>query len=64
MVGPPSCMLMRDGFSIVGCGLRLSGWIFMIISWTFILSMLVFCYSRIFKKDIGDGSEILKRLKK
>lgn len=35
--------------------MKLSGWIFMIISWAFILSMLVFCYSRIFKKGLGGG---------
>ncbi len=45
--------------------MKLSGWVFMIISWSFILCMLGFCYSRIFKKGIdGDDSEILKRLKR
>ncbi|MFA5224122.1 MAG: hypothetical protein WC431_03025 [Candidatus Omnitrophota bacterium] len=44
--------------------MRLSGWLFMVISWTFILSLLVFCYSRIFKENMGNDSEILKRLKK
>jgi hypothetical protein len=37
----------------------------MIISWTFILSMLVFCYSKIFKKGLGDEDpKVLKRFKK
>lgn len=33
--------------------MKLSGWIFMIVSWTFILSLATFCFSRIFKKDLG-----------
>lgn len=45
--------------------MKLSGWIFMILSWVVILSMLVFCYSRIFKKGLGgEDSKTLKRLKK
>jgi hypothetical protein len=32
--------------------MKLSGWIFMIISWSFILSLGIFCFSRIFKKRI------------
>lgn len=43
----------------------MSGWVFMIVSWTCILSMLVFCYSRILKKGhAGENSKIIKRLKK
>ncbi|MBI5050564.1 MAG: hypothetical protein HZC11_06795 [Nitrospirae bacterium] len=42
-----------------------SGWIFMIISWSFIIGMLIFCYSRIFRKDLGgEDSKTLKRLRK
>lgn len=37
--------------------MKLSGWIFMIISWTFILSIAVFCFSRIFKKGLGGDTE-------
>jgi choline-glycine betaine transporter len=37
--------------------MRLSGWIFMIISWTFILSLAMFCFSRIFKKGLGGEDE-------
>jgi len=45
--------------------MKLSGWIFMIISWTFILGLLVFCYSRILRKGLGgEDSKALKRLKK
>jgi len=45
--------------------MSLSGWLFMIISWTFILSVVVFCYNRIFQKGLGgEGSKTLKRLKK
>jgi len=33
--------------------MKLSGWIFMILSWTFILSLLTFCFTRIFKKGLG-----------
>jgi choline-glycine betaine transporter len=33
--------------------MKLSGWIFMILSWTFILSLATFCFSRIFKKGLG-----------
>ena len=38
----------------------------MIISWTFILSMLIFCFSRIFRKGLGgeDSERTLKRLQK
>lgn len=45
--------------------MKLGGWIFMIISWAFILSMLIFCFSRIFRKGLGGkDSETLKRLRK
>ena len=45
--------------------MKLSGWIFMIISWSFIIGMLIFCYSRIFRKGLGgEDSKIFKRLKK
>ena len=45
--------------------LKLSGWIFMIISWTCILSLAAFCFSRIFKKGIGsEDSKTIKGLKK
>jgi len=30
--------------------MKLSGWIFMIFSWTMILGMGIYCFSRIFKK--------------
>jgi len=41
--------------------MKLSGWIFMIISWTFILSLATFCFSRVLKKGLGDeNSEKLK----
>ena len=33
--------------------MKLSGWIFMIISWTFILGLATFCFTRIFKKGLG-----------
>jgi len=33
--------------------MKLSGWIFMIISWSFITGMAIFCFSRIFKKGLG-----------
>jgi len=33
--------------------MKLSGWIFMMLSWTFILSLATFCFSRIFKKGLG-----------
>jgi len=33
--------------------MHLAGWIFMIISWAVILSILAFCFSRIFKKGLG-----------
>jgi hypothetical protein len=46
--------------------MKLSGWIFMILSWGFIIGMAIFCFSRIFKKglDGGDSEKMLKRLKK
>jgi hypothetical protein len=45
--------------------MRFSGLIFMIISWSFIIGMLIFCYGRIFKKGLGgEDSKTLKRLKK
>jgi choline-glycine betaine transporter len=42
--------------------MKLSGWIFMIISWTAILSLAVFCFSRIFKKGLG-GKDSKKKEK-
>lgn len=37
----------------------------MIISWCFIIGMLIFCYSRIFRKGIdAEESKALKRIKK
>jgi choline-glycine betaine transporter len=45
--------------------MKLSGWIFMIISWSFIIGMAIFCFSRIFKKGLGgEDAKTLKRLKK
>jgi hypothetical protein len=45
--------------------MRISGWIFMIISWGAIISLLIFCYSRIFRQGIdGRESKTLKRIKK
>jgi len=45
--------------------MKLSGWIFMIISWGMILSLAVFCFNRIFKKGLGgENSKALKRIKK
>jgi hypothetical protein len=35
----------------------MSGWIFMAISWTLILSLATFCFSRIFKKGLDVGKE-------
>jgi len=35
--------------------MRLSGWIFMAIAWTLILSLATFCFSRIFKKGQDKG---------
>lgn len=41
------------------------GWIFMILSWSFIIGLLIFCYSRIFSKGLGgEENKALKRLKK
>jgi hypothetical protein len=37
--------------------MKLSGWIFMILSWTFILSLATFCFTRIFKKGLGGDDE-------
>ena len=37
--------------------MKLSGWIFMILSWTFIISLATFSFSRIFKKGLGGESE-------
>ncbi len=31
--------------------MKLSGWIFMLLSWGIILSMAIFCFGRVFKKD-------------
>jgi len=44
--------------------MRLNGWIFMMLSWTFILSLAVFCFSRIFKKGLGGGEEELQGTQK
>jgi hypothetical protein len=57
---------MQDGVFIEGrYALKLGGWIFMIISWSFIIGMLIFCYSRIFRQGIdGKEAKTLKRLKK
>ena len=46
--------------------MKLSGWIFMIVSWTFIISLATFSFSRIFKKGLGgeDSEKTVKRLKK
>jgi hypothetical protein len=45
--------------------MKSSGWIFMILSWAFILSLATFCFARIFKKGLGgEGSDkTIKRLK-
>ena len=43
--------------------MKLSGWIFMILSWTFILSLAIFCFSRIFKKGLGGDDEERARSK-
>jgi len=40
--------------------MKLSGWIFMIVSWSSILGMAVFCFTRIFKKGL-DTKEITQR---
>ncbi len=37
--------------------MRLSGWIFMITSWTFIIGLAAFSFSRIFKKGLGGEDE-------
>jgi len=29
------------------------GWVLMLTTWTFIISLAVFCFSRIFRKGIG-----------
>lgn len=46
--------------------MKLSGWIFMVISWTMILGLAIFCFTRIFRKGLGgeDSEKTLKRLKK
>lgn len=41
--------------------MRLSGWIFMALAWACILSLMTFCFRRIFKKGLdSDESEDLK----
>lgn len=40
--------------------MKLGGWIFMIASWTLILSLAVFCFSRVLKKGL-DGEDVKKR---
>lgn len=42
--------------------MRLSGWIFMIISWGFILGLVTFCFSKIFKQGL-DGEILSKKAK-
>jgi len=37
--------------------MELSGWIFMAISWSMIFSLAIFCFSKIFKKGLGDNKE-------
>ena len=37
--------------------MKLSGWIFMAISWFLIFSLATFCFSKIFKKGLGDNKE-------
>lgn len=45
--------------------MKLSGWMFMVISWVFILSMLIFCVNRIFRKGLGgEDAKTLKQLRK
>ncbi len=65
MVQPPPCVKEDGVFDTKGSALKLSGWIFMIISWGFIFSLLVFCYSRIFRQGIdGEKARALKRIRK
>ena len=35
--------------------MRLSGWIFMAISWFTILGLAAYCFSQIFRKGLGAG---------
>lgn len=35
--------------------MKVSGWIFLIVSWTLIVGLLVFCFTRIFSKRKKDG---------
>jgi len=46
--------------------MKLSGWIFMLFSWGLILSLVIFCFGRVFKKGLGEEKtkNILKRIKK
>jgi hypothetical protein len=46
--------------------MKLSGWIFMIFSWGFIIGMAIFCFSRIFRKGLGgeNSEKTLKRVRK
>ncbi len=37
--------------------MKLSGWIFMILSWAVILGLAGFCFSRIFKKEFGKSEK-------
>ncbi len=65
--GRAAILLLQDGVFLLRkrYKLKLIGWIFMIMSWTFILTMLIFCFSRIFRKGLGgENSKILNRLKK
>jgi len=65
MVGPPFYFCRMAFLLKERCELKLSGWIFIIVSWTFILSMLIFCFSRIFRKGLGgEDSNAVKRPRK
>lgn len=44
--------------------MKLSGWIFMILSWGFILGLGVFCFSKIFKSGIDTEDTKLKKKNK
>lgn len=43
--------------------MKLSGWIFMIFSWTAILSLAAFCFSQIFKRGL-EGEDLRKKEKR
>ncbi len=46
--------------------MRLGGWVLMIITWSFIIGMAVFCFSRIFSKglDTHQPQKSIDRIKK